>query len=185
MLNWFKLLFSHINLHFIHYTDKEKTELSQLCKCITNKKPEISTLHKYSYSTFTFTFMHLADAFIQSDLHFIQVSTFYQLLLSLGIEPMILALLVPCSTSWATGKPNSKLSTLAEATLQPQVFLGMIRHALLISIWQLYTILHLTSSCLKLCQVGWGQTPDSIGFSRMICLGLIPIIVYKPLLLCA
>ncbi len=56
-------------------------------------------------NTFTFTFMHLADAFIQSDLHFIQVSTFYQLLLSLGIEPMILALLVPCSTSWATGKP--------------------------------------------------------------------------------
>ncbi len=30
--------------------------------------------------------------------------TFYQLLLSLGIEPMILALLVPCSTIWATGK---------------------------------------------------------------------------------
>ncbi len=56
--------------------------------------------------TFTFTFMHLADAFIQSDLHCIQVTvfTFYQLLLSLGIEPMILALLVPCSTSWATGK---------------------------------------------------------------------------------
>ncbi len=51
--------------------------------------------------TFTFTFMHLADAFIQSDLHCIQVtvSTFYQLLLSLGIEPMILALLTPCSTS--------------------------------------------------------------------------------------
>ncbi len=49
----------------------------------------------------TFTFMHLADAFIQSDLHYIQVtvSTFDQLLLSLGIEPMILALLAPCSTS--------------------------------------------------------------------------------------
>ncbi len=47
-----------------------------------------------------FTFMHLADAFIQSDLHCIQVtvSTSYQLLLSLGIEPMILALLAPCST---------------------------------------------------------------------------------------
>ncbi len=55
---------------------------------------------------FTFTFMHLADAFIQSDLHCIQVtvSKFYQLLLSVGIEPMILALLAPCSTSWATGK---------------------------------------------------------------------------------
>ncbi len=35
--------------------------------------------------------MHLADAFIQSDLHCIQVTvfTFDQLLLSLGIEPMI------------------------------------------------------------------------------------------------
>ncbi len=33
--------------------------------------------------------------------------TFYQLLLSLGIEPMILALLAPCSTIWATGKPSS------------------------------------------------------------------------------
>ncbi len=50
--------------------------------------------------------LHLSDAFIQSDLHCIQVtvSTFYQHLLSLGIEPMILALLAPCSTSWATGK---------------------------------------------------------------------------------
>ncbi len=50
--------------------------------------------------------MHLADAFIQSDLHCIQVTvfTFDQLLLSLGIEPMILALLAPCSTIWATGK---------------------------------------------------------------------------------
>ncbi len=55
--------------------------------------------------------MHLADAFIQSDLQCIQVTvfTFYQLLLSLGIEPMILALLTPCSTSWATGKFTTKL----------------------------------------------------------------------------
>ncbi len=36
---------------------------------------------RHSINTFTFTFMHLADAFIQSDLHCIQVtvSTFYQL----------------------------------------------------------------------------------------------------------
>ncbi len=32
--------------------------------------------------------------------------TFYQLLLSLGIEPMILALLAPCSTIWATGNDS-------------------------------------------------------------------------------
>ncbi len=63
----------------------------------------------HSYIYITFTFMHLADAFIQSDLHCIQVSfTFDQLLLSLGIEPMILALLVPCSTIWATGKHSWK-----------------------------------------------------------------------------
>ncbi len=66
--------------------------------------PEELLLH--ASEVMTFTFMHLADAFIQSDLHCIQVtvSTFYQILLSLGIEPMILALLTPCSTSWATGK---------------------------------------------------------------------------------
>ncbi len=65
------------------------------------KKPKHHVLY-----AFTFTFMHLADSFIQSDLHCIQVTVlhFYQLLLSLGIEPMILALLTPCSTIWATGK---------------------------------------------------------------------------------
>ncbi len=48
----------------------------------------------------TFTFMHLADAFIQATyIAFkLQFFTFYQLLLSQGIEPMILALLAPCST---------------------------------------------------------------------------------------
>ncbi len=35
--------------------------------------------------------------------------TFDQLLLSLGIEPMILALLAPCSTIWATGKYREEL----------------------------------------------------------------------------
>ncbi len=37
------------------------------------------------------------------------------------------------------------------------VFWGMIRQALHIIIWQLSAILLLTSSPLKLCQVGWGQ----------------------------
>ncbi len=66
---------------------------------------KIKIEHMWSKSH-VITFMHLADAFIQSDLHCIQVTvfTFYQLLLSLGIKPMILALLAPCSTSWATGK---------------------------------------------------------------------------------
>ncbi len=35
----------------------------------------------------TFTFMHLADAFIQSDLQCIQAIHFFQYVCSLGIEP--------------------------------------------------------------------------------------------------
>ncbi len=53
------------------------------------------SIRKYLLFTFThFTFMHLADAFIQSDLHCIKVtvSTFYQLLLSLGYHTWTLLL---------------------------------------------------------------------------------------------
>ncbi len=51
-----------------------------------------------------FTFMHLADAFIQSDLQCIQVIHFFcQYMCSLGIEPTTFALLTQCSNHWATG----------------------------------------------------------------------------------
>ncbi len=40
--------------------------------------------------------------------------TFDQLMLSLGIEPMILALLAPCSTIWATGKLYSLYTQIQE-----------------------------------------------------------------------
>ncbi len=53
---------------------------------------------------FTFTFMHLADAFIQSDLQCIQAIHLYcQYMCSLGIEPTTFALLTQCSNHWATG----------------------------------------------------------------------------------
>ncbi len=46
------------------------------------------------------TFMHLADAFIQSDLQCIQVIHFYCLYVCfLGIEPTTFALLTQCSTT--------------------------------------------------------------------------------------
>ncbi len=46
------------------------------------------------------TFMHLADAFIQSDLQCIQVIHFFQYVCSLGIEPTtFFALLMQCSTT--------------------------------------------------------------------------------------
>ncbi len=43
--------------------------------------------------------MHLADAFIQSDLQYIQVMHFCQYVCSLGIEPTTFALLTQCSTT--------------------------------------------------------------------------------------
>ncbi len=75
--------------------------------------------------------MHLADAFIQSDLHCIlsYSFTFDQLLLSLGIEPMILALLAPCSTIWATGKQEYLGQMLCE--------LGHSIYLVLFCFWQL------------------------------------------------
>ncbi len=44
-------------------------------------------LHTHTFFTLTFTFMHLADAFIQSDLQCIQAIHFYQYFCSLEIEP--------------------------------------------------------------------------------------------------
>ncbi len=59
----------------------------------------------------TFTFMHLADAFIQSDLQCIQVIHFFcQYMCSLGIEPTTFVLLLKqCSNHWATGTAISHL----------------------------------------------------------------------------
>ncbi len=49
---------------------------------------------------YTFTFMHLADAFIQSDLQCIQaIYLYFQYVCSLGIEPTTFALLTQCSTN--------------------------------------------------------------------------------------
>ncbi len=47
----------------------------------------------------SFTFMHLADAFIQSDLQCIQVIHFFVSTCSLGIEPTAFVLLTKCSTT--------------------------------------------------------------------------------------
>ncbi len=53
----------------------------------------------YFVKCFTFTFMHLTDAFIQSELQCIQAIHFYQYVCSLGIEPTTFALLMQCSTT--------------------------------------------------------------------------------------
>ncbi len=58
---------------------------------------------KKQVAAFTFTFMHLANAFIQSNLQCIQAIHFCQYVCSLGIEPTTFALLTQCSSHWATG----------------------------------------------------------------------------------
>ncbi len=78
----------------------------EIFKLLLNEISQIENKNKNSFiiihvdALLTFIFMHLVDA---CNLHCIQVTVFLQLL-SLGIEPMILALLAPCSTIWATGK---------------------------------------------------------------------------------
>ncbi len=69
--------------------------------------------YKYAYIFYIYIYIYAFSRRFypkRLTLHSSYSFTFYQLLLSLGIEPMILALLVPCSTIWATGKiyiPNN------------------------------------------------------------------------------
>ncbi len=65
--------------------------------------------HSYTLGTHCYVYIYIyafSGRFYPKrlTLHSSYSFTFYQLLLSLGIEPMILALLAPCSTFWATGK---------------------------------------------------------------------------------
>ncbi len=92
LLNYFKLLFPHINSHSIHHNDKAK---KQTCDNFANVL-KIKHWNKY-----------------------------------------IALVFIPLT------------QYLVEAHLQPQVFLGMMRQALHICIWQLSAILRLTSSPLS------------------------------------
>ncbi len=128
--------------------------------------------------------MHLADAFIQSDLHCIQVTvfTFYQLLLSLGIEPMILALLAPCSTSWATGKLgilelqesyrkliNYKHSERATTTIIIITIINALRHFKACSCWTDFELLSGCRNVLIIMIHRFWAGPYGLWFT-MICI---------------
>ncbi len=90
----------------MHY----KEELDLFCRCI---RANISImLHKTIYEINIYIYIYAFSRRFypkRLTLHSSYSFTFDQLLLSLGIEPMILALLAPCSTIWATGKPHSAL----------------------------------------------------------------------------
>ncbi len=134
-----------------------------------------------------FTFMHLAETAFQSGyihtatvyiyiyiyiyafsrrfypkrltLHSSYSFTFYQLLLSLGVEPMILALLAPCSTIWATGKPCILLYGLKDCESPKSLNMG--------GEWKLtWNDLYRTWKCVKLgadsgqnIRAEWRKTP--------------------------
>ncbi len=58
-------------------------------------------MNQETYSTFTFmfTFMHLADAFIQSDLQCIQTMHFVSMCIPWELNPQPFALLTQCTTT--------------------------------------------------------------------------------------
>ncbi len=69
--------------------------------------------------------MHLADAFIQSDLHCIQAIHFFISMCSLGIEPMIFCAANTMLYHWATGtfvekQKLFKQSTYMQSTQYPE-----------------------------------------------------------------
>ncbi len=104
----------HVNIRSIHLSIALSLSLYlssvclsvclSVCQSIIQSVPiiipsfSLSSIYAFpKLFTFTFTFMHLADAFIQSDLHCIQVtvSTFYELFIY-SIQ-FFLNLLINCS----------------------------------------------------------------------------------------
>ncbi len=87
-------------------------------------KPSQLSSHFY----FAFTFMHLADAFIQSNLQCIQIIHFLLVCVcSLGIEATTFVLLTQCSTTepalYSTFITTTEVRPLSKAP-NPQLFLG-------------------------------------------------------------
>ncbi len=67
-----------------HYWTEATYFLEKPCLNVSIQKWYISLLSNISLYISTFTFMHLADAFIQSDLHCIQVTVFFYILSALA-----------------------------------------------------------------------------------------------------
>ncbi len=89
-------------------TRRTHTERTQLCDTSSQQKEAMQMSNQLwamrqnalCSRCHSFTFMHLADAFIQSDLQCIQAIHLYcQYMCSLGIEPTTFALLTQCSTT--------------------------------------------------------------------------------------
>ncbi len=71
-----------------------------LIECVKKMYELVTFDCKYSFISKCFTFMHLADAFIQSDLQYIQaIIICFQYVCFLGIEPTTFVLLTQRSTA--------------------------------------------------------------------------------------
>ncbi len=92
----------------------------------------------------TFTFIHLANAFIQSDLQCIQAIHFCQYVCSLGIEPTTFTLLTQCSTTEPQEHDGGRVWERFWAKTNEQSFALLISVCVCVSsLWQC----HVTVSC--------------------------------------
>ncbi len=84
--------------------------------------------------------MHLADAFIQIDLQYIQVINFCQYVCSLGIEPTTFALLTQCSTTEPQKQRNtgSKCGNIGTHYTQNCTLMPQLENVANPSLWEPY-----------------------------------------------
>ncbi len=117
---WFDSLNHKISLNltyklhscfFVILNQTISTHIFTVAKVFSKLSSQIVYSKHYSVSQFYITtniiYIYIYQTLLSKATYIafkLQFFTFDQLLLSLGIEPMILALLVPCSTIWATGK---------------------------------------------------------------------------------
>ncbi len=79
----------------------------------------IYTVYIIHYTFTQFTFMHLADAFIQSNLQCIQVIHLYcQYVCSLGIEPTTFMLLTQCSNHTEPQEDRNSIIDVTKTSIQ-------------------------------------------------------------------
>ncbi len=97
---------------------------------IVDREEQVTCLKRADLSLYIYIYIYAFSRRFypkRLTLHSSYSFTFYQLLLSLGIEPMILALLAPCSTIWATGKPvcyRNMLQNVTETTKEIFLYTG-------------------------------------------------------------
>ncbi len=104
----------------------------------------------YLTMTFTFTFMHLADAFIQSNLQCIQAIILFPVCVFPELNPQPFVLLTQCSTTEPQGH---YITTLQYNFISHNVTLYHTTATLFIMIFLINVALYITTKCVTILQV--------------------------------